>query len=145
MVTPLGCGVDVTWQRLLAGESGARRVDTFDVSVWSNNPRGVYLDQSPVSGHEGRCRIRPITAGIEAPVSAAFASPVRCVKPGLNTSVTGRVPLICPTQGVFETSAAGAAAPSLPAFAPCAASTREGVCIAATVSSSPAAAEATVA
>ena len=32
MVTPLGCGVDITWQRLLAGESGARKVDTFDVS-----------------------------------------------------------------------------------------------------------------
>jgi 3-oxoacyl-[acyl-carrier-protein] synthase II len=32
MVTPLGCGVEVTWQRLLAGESGACKVDTFDVS-----------------------------------------------------------------------------------------------------------------
>jgi 3-oxoacyl-[acyl-carrier-protein] synthase II len=32
MVTPLGCGVDITWKRLLAGESGARKVDTFDVS-----------------------------------------------------------------------------------------------------------------
>src|SRR5262245_6261163 len=32
MVTPLGCGVEVTWRRLLAGESGARKVDTFDVS-----------------------------------------------------------------------------------------------------------------
>jgi 3-oxoacyl-[acyl-carrier-protein] synthase II len=32
MVTPLGCGVDVTWRRLVAGESGARKVDTFDVS-----------------------------------------------------------------------------------------------------------------
>src|SRR5262250_2865782 len=32
MVTPLGCGVEATWQRLIAGESGARKVDTFDVS-----------------------------------------------------------------------------------------------------------------
>jgi 3-oxoacyl-[acyl-carrier-protein] synthase II len=32
MVTPLGCGVDVTWQRILAGKSGARRIETFDVS-----------------------------------------------------------------------------------------------------------------
>ena len=32
MVSPLGCGVDATWTRLIAGESGARRVDTFDVS-----------------------------------------------------------------------------------------------------------------
>jgi 3-oxoacyl-[acyl-carrier-protein] synthase II len=32
MVTPLGCGVEVTWKRLLAGANGARKVDTFDVS-----------------------------------------------------------------------------------------------------------------
>src|ERR1700760_755436 len=32
MVTPLGCGVETTWKRLIAGESGARRVETFDVS-----------------------------------------------------------------------------------------------------------------
>jgi 3-oxoacyl-[acyl-carrier-protein] synthase II len=32
MVTPLGCGVEPTWRRLIAGESGARRVEKFDVS-----------------------------------------------------------------------------------------------------------------
>ena len=32
MVTPLGCGVEPTWQRLLKGESGAKKIDTFDVS-----------------------------------------------------------------------------------------------------------------
>ncbi|WGD30750.1 beta-ketoacyl-ACP synthase II [Ancylobacter sp. WKF20] len=32
MVTPLGCGVDATWKRLLAGESGAGRVENFEVS-----------------------------------------------------------------------------------------------------------------
>src|SRR3954467_179520 len=32
MVTPLGCGVEHTWARLIAGESGAKIIDTFDVS-----------------------------------------------------------------------------------------------------------------
>jgi 3-oxoacyl-[acyl-carrier-protein] synthase II len=32
MVTPLGCGVETSWRRLIAGDSGARKVDTFDVS-----------------------------------------------------------------------------------------------------------------
>ena len=32
MLTPLGCGVEATWQRLLKGESGAKRIDRFDVS-----------------------------------------------------------------------------------------------------------------
>ncbi|MGA7545822.1 MAG: beta-ketoacyl-ACP synthase II [Methyloceanibacter sp.] len=32
MVSPLGCGVDVTWERLLAGKNAARRVASFDVS-----------------------------------------------------------------------------------------------------------------
>ena len=32
MVTPLGCGVETTWQRLIAGESGASRIDRFEVS-----------------------------------------------------------------------------------------------------------------
>src|ERR1700756_5172004 len=32
VVTPLACGVEPTWQRLISGDSGARRIETFDVS-----------------------------------------------------------------------------------------------------------------
>ena len=31
-VTPLGCGVEPTWKRLIAGKSGAQVVDRFDIS-----------------------------------------------------------------------------------------------------------------
>src|SRR5437660_12718299 len=31
MVTPLACGVEATWQRLLAGQSGARKIGKFQV------------------------------------------------------------------------------------------------------------------
>ena len=31
LVTPLGCGVEATWQRLVAGQSGLRRIDRFNV------------------------------------------------------------------------------------------------------------------
>jgi 3-oxoacyl-[acyl-carrier-protein] synthase II len=32
MLTPLACGVEPTWQRLIAGESGAGPIESFDVS-----------------------------------------------------------------------------------------------------------------
>jgi 3-oxoacyl-[acyl-carrier-protein] synthase II len=32
MVTPLACGVEATWSRLIAGQSGARKIDAFEVS-----------------------------------------------------------------------------------------------------------------
>jgi 3-oxoacyl-[acyl-carrier-protein] synthase II len=32
MVSPLACGVEPTWSRLIAGQSGARAIDTFDTS-----------------------------------------------------------------------------------------------------------------
>jgi 3-oxoacyl-[acyl-carrier-protein] synthase II len=32
MVSPLGCGVETTWKRLVAGESGIKRIDRFEVS-----------------------------------------------------------------------------------------------------------------
>ena len=32
MLTPLGCGVDTTWKRIVGGQSGARKVESFEVS-----------------------------------------------------------------------------------------------------------------
>jgi 3-oxoacyl-[acyl-carrier-protein] synthase II len=32
MVSPLGCGVEPTWKRILSGESGAKQIETFDVA-----------------------------------------------------------------------------------------------------------------
>lgn len=32
LVSPLGCGVDVSWERLIAGQSGIRAIQSFDVS-----------------------------------------------------------------------------------------------------------------
>jgi 3-oxoacyl-[acyl-carrier-protein] synthase II len=32
MVSPLGCGVEATWTRLLRGDSGARRIEKFEVA-----------------------------------------------------------------------------------------------------------------
>jgi len=51
MVSPLGCGIETTWRRILAGESGARRIDTFEVSDLSSQiaclvPRGDGSDGS---------------------------------------------------------------------------------------------------
>ena len=53
MVTPLGCSVETTWQRLLKGESGAKQIDTFDVSDISCKiagvvPRGVHDHYAPL-------------------------------------------------------------------------------------------------
>ena len=49
MVSPLGCGVEPTWKRILNSESGARKIDTFDVSDLTSRiacvvPRGDGTD-----------------------------------------------------------------------------------------------------
>lgn len=49
MVTPLACGVEPTWRRLLAGESGVKTISHFEVSdlackIAANIPRGDGSD-----------------------------------------------------------------------------------------------------
>jgi 3-oxoacyl-[acyl-carrier-protein] synthase II len=49
LVTPLGCGIEHTWQRLIAGESGVKRIEKFDVSdlvckIAAQVPRGNGSD-----------------------------------------------------------------------------------------------------
>ena len=49
MVTPLGCGVDTTWTRILNSQSGARKIDTFEVADLASQiacviPRGDGSD-----------------------------------------------------------------------------------------------------
>src|SRR5712675_3735989 len=51
MVTPLACGVEPTWRRLIEGRSGARRIETFDVSdlpakIACQVPRGDGSDDT---------------------------------------------------------------------------------------------------
>src|SRR5262245_14735941 len=51
MVTPLACGVEPTWRRLINAESGARRIENFDVSdlpakIACQVPRGDGTDDS---------------------------------------------------------------------------------------------------
>jgi 3-oxoacyl-[acyl-carrier-protein] synthase II len=49
LLSPLGCGAEVTWQRLTAGQNAAKRVENFDVSdltcqVACQIPRGDGSD-----------------------------------------------------------------------------------------------------
>jgi 3-oxoacyl-[acyl-carrier-protein] synthase II len=51
VVSPLGCGVEPTWKRILNSESGAKKIDTFDVSDLTSQiacvvPRGDGSDGS---------------------------------------------------------------------------------------------------
>ena len=50
MVTPLGCGVDVTWRRLLAGQSGIAGIQAFDVSDMPAKIAGLVPRGETASG-----------------------------------------------------------------------------------------------
>jgi 3-oxoacyl-[acyl-carrier-protein] synthase II len=53
LVTPLGCGVDVVWRRLIAGESGIRRIQGFEIEDLPAKIAG----QVPTGDGEGAFRI----------------------------------------------------------------------------------------
>ena len=48
LVTPLGCGVEASWRRLIAGESGARRIEEFEVSDLSCQV-ACFIPRGPLS------------------------------------------------------------------------------------------------
>ena len=79
MVTPLASGVEPTWSKLLAGESGIRRIETFDVSdlpakIGGMIPRGegegLFQPTDYVEAKELRRNDDFIIYGIAAAVQA---------------------------------------------------------------------------
>src|SRR3546814_993223 len=50
LVTPLGCGVAHNWNRLVAGESGIRAIDGFDVSDLPAKVAGTVPDAATGEG-----------------------------------------------------------------------------------------------
>ncbi|MGD9124526.1 MAG: beta-ketoacyl-ACP synthase II [Desulfarculaceae bacterium] len=47
LVTPLATGVEETWSRILAGESGIRTIEKFDASGYKTQIAGEVLDFNP--------------------------------------------------------------------------------------------------
>ncbi|CAA7622084.1 beta-ketoacyl-ACP synthase II [Magnetospirillum sp. SS-4] len=79
LVTPLGNGVKTNWERLLASQSGIRRIDTFDVSdlpaqIAGMVPRGTgagELDLDSVASAKDRRRMDDfIVYGLAAAMEA---------------------------------------------------------------------------
>ena len=51
LVTPLGCGAEPTWRRLIAGESGIRGIQNFDVSDLPSKIAGQVPQGETAEGH----------------------------------------------------------------------------------------------
>src|SRR5918995_6198622 len=62
LVTPLGCGVDVVWRRLIEGRSGIVRIDRFEVEDLPAKVAGLV----PSGEGEGAFRIDEVVAPKEA-------------------------------------------------------------------------------
>ena len=62
MVTPLGCGVDVSWRRLIEGQSGIRRITRFEVDDLPAKIAG----EVPSGDEEGAFRVDEVMAPKDA-------------------------------------------------------------------------------
>jgi 3-oxoacyl-[acyl-carrier-protein] synthase II len=62
LVTPLGCGVDVVWRRLIAGESGIRRIQGFETEDLPAKIAG----QVPTADGDGAFRVDEVMAPKDA-------------------------------------------------------------------------------
>ena len=50
LVTPLGCGVETNWRRLIAGECGFKRIDTFEVDDLACQIAAIVPREAGVEG-----------------------------------------------------------------------------------------------
>jgi len=70
LVTPLATGVEKTWQKILAGESGIRRISKFDPSPFKTQIAGEVVDFNPDDWLEKKTA-RRLDAFIHFAVAAA--------------------------------------------------------------------------
>jgi 3-oxoacyl-[acyl-carrier-protein] synthase II len=89
LVTPLGVGVDVSWKRLIAGESGLRKIERFNVEdlpakVAGLIPRegeGAFVSDDVMSAKDARRNDPFILYGIAAAMEAIEDSGWRAESP----------------------------------------------------------------
>lgn len=62
LVTPLGVGVDLSWRRLIAGESGLRRIDRFNIDDLPAKVAGL----TPPAGSEGAFNVEDVMTAKDA-------------------------------------------------------------------------------
>ena len=89
MVSPLACGVEPTWQRLIAGESGARRIESFDVSDLAGQDR---LPDPARRRHERHLQSRPVDGAEGAAQGRRLHRLSRCARPRRRSTDAGWKP-----------------------------------------------------
>lgn len=127
LVTPLATGTEETWRRILAGESGIRPIQKFDVSGYKTRIAGEVLDFNPedwvpkkqikrldVFIHYGLAAARMAweMAGLGEPLSGEAANRAGCV---VGVGMGGLQTL---DEGVGQIALKGSAARISPFFIP---------------------------